>query len=544
MTSISSTLGVGSGIDTSSLIEKLATAAKEPKEAAIKARETANSARISSLATVSNALSGFSTALTGLVEGGSLSTQPTTSDAAVLTAKAQPGARIANLSARVEVTQLATAQSLVSGYAASAGTAIGQGTITLGVGSRTMDLTVGPDNDSLSGLARSINAAGLGITASVVTDSAGARLTLKGETGAAAAFTLTPAAGTATGLADFAYPPAGDPAKGMTLAQGAQDALLKMDGVSVSRATNTIDDLVSGVTLELKDARPGTAVSIGATRPTAALGQAVNDFVGAYNELMGILKAQTTAGTTTDADGKTVATGVLSGESALRDMKRQLAGLTSMKLNSGGGVATLAEIGVVTNRDGTLTVNKTRLEATIAADPAGIEAMFNPGQYSSNPLVQITSPMGRAKPGTYEVTDVTPQAGGTSAQGKIAGEAALTTGEGLVASVKSPASGLVLKPLGAVARATITVDIGIAGALKSIRDALLADQGGLSTTTARYTAESKTIAADRTKMTDADTTLRSRLTRSFSGMDKRVAAYKATQSFLEQQVNMWTKSDS
>ncbi len=544
MTSIAGTLGVGSGIDTASLVDKLAAAAKEPKDLAVKARETSNSARISSLATVSNALSSFSTALTTLVEGGTLSTQPTSSDTSVLAAKAQPGARIATLSARVEVTQLATAQSLVSGYSANAGAAIGQGSITLAVGGQSADIVVGADNDSLTGLARSINAAGLGITASVVTDANGARLALKGATGAAAAFTLTPAAGTATGLAAFAYPAAGDPAQGMTLAQAGQDALLKIDGVSVARGSNTIEDLLPGVTLELKDAKPGSAVTIGATRPTAALTQAVNDVVAAYNELMGILKTETTAGTTTDADGKTVATGALKGEGALRDMKRQLAALTSTKLNSGGGVATLAEIGVVTNRDGTLTVNKSRLEATVAADPAGVEAMFNPGQYSSNPLIQITSPMGRAKPGTYEVKDVTAQTGSTSAQGSIGGVAAITTGDGLVASVKSPASGLVIKPLGSVASGTITVDIGIAGALKAIKDMLLADGGGLTATKSRYTTETKTIAADRTKITDADTTLRNRLTKSFSAMDSRVAAYKATQSFLEQQVKVWTNSDS
>lgn len=536
MTSITSTLGSGSGIDTTALVEQLATAAKAPREKLVAARETANTARISSLATVSNSLASFSTALNTLVAGGTLSTQPSSSDSAVLTATAQAGARIGDLAASIEVTQLATAQTLSSARVATADTtAIGQGSLTLATADGSFTIAIGAANDSLSGLARAINASNSGVTASIVTDSGGARLSLKGATGAAAAFTLTPDSGADPGLSAFAYPASGG--AGMTLAQSAQDAVLKLDGVSVTRASNTIDDLVPGITLALKGAKPGSTVALGATRPTAALTQAVTDVVDAFNELIKVLNEQTAAATSTESAGS------LRNETAIRDMRRQLSRLTSTVLNSGGGPKTLAEIGVSTNRDGTLSLSTTALSSAIAADPDGVEAMFNPGQHSDNPLVKITSPMGRAKAGTYALSGITAQTSTSSAAGSIAGKPAVTTGGSLVASYASSASGLTIQPLGDVASATITVDPGIAGALSAIKDLLLSDSGTLATAKSRYTKEATAITAARTAITDQDTTYRARLTKSFAAMDSRVSAYKATQSFLEQQVKVWTNSN-
>ncbi|WCT72912.1 flagellar filament capping protein FliD [Sphingomonas naphthae] len=536
MTSIASTLGIGSGIDTKSLIDQLATAAKDPKEKVIAARETANTAKVSALATVSNGITNFSTALNSLISGGTLRTQPTVSDTSVLGATAQAGARIGDLSANLVVTKLATAQSIVSSPAAAATTAIGQGDMTLTVGTTNYTITVGDTNDSLTGLANAINAKNSGVTASIITDANGARLMLKGQTGADNAFTLTPADGAADGLKAFAYPAGAD--AGMTLAQSAGDAALKLDGVTVTRPSNTIEDLIPGVTLNLKNVSGSSGVSLGSTRPTEAITQAVNDFVAAFNELNTMLTTQTAAaGTSTDA-------GALRGESAIRDMQRQLSRLTSTVLNSGSGPKTLAEIGVSTNRDGSLTVDASRLTSVMTSDPQGVEAMFNPGQYASDPLIQIASPMGRTKPGTYTVTNATAQTGTTSASGSIAGMSAVTTGGTLVASIASKASGLTIRLLGNVSSATITVDQGLAGALQSISDTLLGTSGALASTKTRLATEAKAIATDRTRMTDLDTSYRARLTTSFTAMDSRVARYKSTQSFLEQQVKVWTNSDN
>lgn len=536
MTSIASSLGIGSGIDTASLIDQLDKAARDPKEAAIKAREDANTAKISSLGQAASGIDAFAAALSTLISGGTLFTQPVSSDANVFTASALPGARIGSLSAQIEVRQLAQAQSLVSANLTDINAAVGMGTLRLTTAAGDKDIVIDANNNNLVGLARAINVANAGVTASIVEDSAGARLTLKSATGEAKAFTLSVLPGAEAGLARFAY--GAGVTGGMTLAQSAQDAIVKLDGVEIKRSTNSISDLIGGVKIELKNAKPGTIISLGASRATDALKQAVGDFVSAYNELRTILADATKAGTGADDAG------ALKGEPGVRELQRQLARLTSTRLSSYGTISTLAEVGVRTERDGSLTLDSNRLDAMLAADPDGVEALFNPGQQSDNPLVKVTSQMGRAKAGTYALTDLVASANGNPATGKIAGVAAVSAETRLVASIGSPAAGLVVEVLGNVPSATVTVDLGLGGALKAIRDQLLANGGPIKSAQTRFAKETATISDDKALATARADAYRERLVRSFTAMDTRVTALKATQSYLDQQIKIWTNDSN
>ena len=532
--SIAATLGIGSGLDTASLVSQLSAAVNGPKEAAITARETANTAAVSSLGQASSGIDNFATALSSLISGGTLFTQPTVSDAGVLGASALPGARLGGLAASVEVKALAQAQSLVSGYSANSGTAVGTGTLTLTTPIKSVAITIDSSNNSLAGLARSINAANSGVTASVITDTNGARLVLKGQTGAANAFTLAAGAGSDPSLANFAYDPG--TSGGMTRPVEAQDALLVVDGVSVLRSSNSISDLIPGVKLDLKKVAIGSAVSLGFSRPTAAITQGVQDFVGAYNELKSVLD---TATAVKNADGS--GGGPLRGDLGIQTMQRMLAKLPTTVLNSSGGVATLAEVGVKTNRDGSLSVDAAVLASRLAADPDGVEALFNPSQYASTDLIQITSAMGKAKPGVYTLTNLVPQNGSTAATGTIAGVAAISSSASLIAAATSSAVGLVIKPLGAVASATVTVDAGLGGALQAIRDALRGSSGPLANSSAALSTQAKKLSAEMDAQTTRSAAYTARLTAQFTQMDKLVSSYKATQSYLEQQVAAWNK---
>jgi flagellar hook-associated protein 2 len=536
VTSIASSLGIGSGIDTASLIDQLDKAAREPKEAAIKAREDANSAKISSLGQAASGIDAFANALSTLISGGTLFTQPVSSDSNVFTASALPGARIGSLSAQVEVRQLAQAQSLVSENLADLNAAVGMGTLRLTTVAGDTDIVIDSNNNNLVGLARAINVANVGVTASIVEDSAGARLTLKSATGEAKAFTLTAQPGAEAGLSRFAYGPG--VTGGMTLAQSAQDAIVKLDGVEIKRSTNSISDLISGVKIELKNAKPGSVISLGASRPTEALKQAVGDFVSAYNELRTIINDATKAGIGANDAGP------LRGEAGVRELQRQLARLTSTRLSNSGTISTLAEVGVRTERDGNLTLDSSRLDAVLAADPDGVEALFNPSQQSDNPLVKVTSQMGRTKPGTYALTDLVASANGNPATGKIAGMAAVSAETRLVASIASPAAGLVIEVLGNLSSATVTVDLGLGGALKAIRDQLLANGGPIKSAQARFAKETAAIGDDKALATARADAYRERLVRSFTAMDTRVTALKATQSYLDQQIKIWTNDNN
>ena len=537
--SILTSLGAGTGIDTSALIDKLSTATFLDKEKAQTSAETANTSQISELATLSSAINSFSTALSSLISGGTLRTQPTSSDSTVLTATAQAGATLGGLSAQVTVKQLAKAQSLVSGYFGSSTSAIGAGGLSITVGSgaaaTTTSITLTSANDTLAGIAAAINASGAGVTATVVSDSSGARLQIKGATGAANAFTIAPAQGSDAALNALQWPQSGG--TGMSLAQGAQDAVVNLDGVDVSRASNTIGDLIPGVTLNLIKESPATAVSLGATRPTDAITSAVSDFVTAYNSLKSELDTAT-ANTTTGA-----AAGPFNNNSSIRQMRTMLSRITSTVLNSAGGPSTLAEIGVATARDGTLSVDSTTLSKMLATYPDGVEAMFNPTQHSSSALITITSAMGAAKPGTYTLTNIVPASGGTLASGSIGDLSGQPNADGtLSASPVGDAAGLSILPTGAVASATITVDAGIGGALQAIRDLLQSNNGILKSLSDTLTTQKTTLADARTKLTNNESDYKDRLTTQFTAMDTAVAAYKSTQSFLTQQIAQWSKS--
>lgn len=527
--SIGFQLGIGSGLDVKSLVNDLAAAVKGPKEALLKKREEANAAKVSTLASVSNAIDSFASALTSLISGGTLFSQPSVSNTAIFTASALPGSRLGGLSASITVEQLAQAQTLSSAPLAARTDPVGEGTLTLTVGSNSYDVTIDATNNSLDGLAKAINDQASGVKASVVTDANGARLVLKGATGAANAFTLSVPGGTTSGLERFA-------SASMTVAQTAQDAILDMDGVTVTRASNSFSDLIEGVQIDLKQASPGTVVSVGVTRPTASITQSVQDFVVAYNELMTMIADATAAGV--NGEG-----GALRGDLGVREMQRQLRQLSTMALSSQGtGPKTLAEIGVRTNRDGTLSVDALRLQEVLADDPDGVEALFNPSQSSSSPFLTIGSLVGKVKPGVYTVTDIVPGSGGTAASGKIDGVTMTGIENNLVAPAASAAVGLILRVSGAVTSATITIDPGLGGALQAIRDSLRARSGPFAGSQERLSAEAEKIAEERDVLEMRSEKYYNQLLTTFTNMERQVSSFKATQSYLDQQIKMWTKS--
>ncbi|MDK2767802.1 MAG: flagellar filament capping protein FliD [Sphingomonas sp.] len=379
--SIAKTIGTGSGIDTTALVQSLVDAQFELKNAALTKREETLTAQITAAATHKSNITGFATALANLTRGGTLATQPTTSHSSILGVTRLSGANLATLNAKVEVRQLAAPQSAASAAVTDRTAAIGQGTLTLTFGTATVAdgamagftagsaapvaITIGPDNSSLDGIAAAINAAKAGITASVVTDSGGARLVVKGASGEARAFTLT--ATETAGHEGLAALNVGIGATGTTIGSAAADAIVAVDGIALRRDGNSISDLVPGVRLDLSSAQPGTIVTIGKAAPTSALLQAAQDFVATYNEVFSALNK--------DLDPLD---GALRGDAAAKAVKRQLQQITIAQVATGaaGEPTTLAQIGIRTERDGTLSVDTAALSRALVDYPEAVERLF------------------------------------------------------------------------------------------------------------------------------------------------------------------------
>lgn len=452
ISSIANSLGFGSGIDTAGLVADLAAASRAPKIQRLDALAKTNQAKLSTLAQARSDLDSFADSLESLAAGGTLRSQPVTSDDSAISVAATPGTLLGSFSGQLTVQTLAKAQTSYSAHIPSRSDAIGQGTMTLTVGGNSYGITIDSTNDSLDGLASAINATGSGVRASVINDAGSFRLVLKGASGAANAFQLEADAGAAAGLSQFSQAQ-------LITGQSAQDASFLVDGVAFQRPSNSISDVIPGMVVTLKKADPLATVSIAATRPTESIRQTLADFVSVFNTL----KKDVEAARKTN-----------NGNPALRAFERQLDGFAGRQLTSDASVKSLADIGVATNRDGTLSLDMAKLDAALRDHPDAVEAIFNPPRSASQ--TELTDP-------------------------------------------------------------------GISFVLDSLRDAAVSANGPLEQVRASLQREADQIATNRTRIEQREDAYRSRLERQFAGMDARIGALKATQSYLEQQIKLWNNDN-
>ncbi len=384
MSSIVASFNIGSGIDTAKLIDELVAAEKTARTKPLTARKTALDARISALAEVKSSLLGIAGSLDTRLKSGALGLLPASSDPGRV-AVARLGDGPANgFRSTLSVTRLASAQLLTAAPLAGEAAPVGQGVLTIALGTRSeagsgfsfagdgrsFAVTIGPDNNSLAGLRDAINASGSGIVASIVTSAAGASLSLRGADGAAQAFTLSaaPASGDTApggGLARFAYAPGG---AALTLATAAGDAALTLDGIAVTRAGNTIDDLIPGTRLTLLRADAGTT-TLSAARDPAALESTLSDLattLGAMRSLVGDFRRS--------ASGD-IAAGALLGDPTARGIDQGLARLVGAAIPQANGMR-LADLGFGVARDGAITFDAARLAGLTPARLADAEGLL------------------------------------------------------------------------------------------------------------------------------------------------------------------------
>lgn len=365
-------LGAGS-IDTASLVTSLVSATRDPKQQVITSKQSLNSARVSALASAVSSLDTFANALTNVLADSSYSAAPLSNNSAIASVSLRSGGTPTGLPAQLVVKSLASARVLASSSASGATSAspVGTGTLTITTAAGSKPITIDGTNNSYAGLAAAINASGTGVTATVVTDANGTRLMFKGQTGAASDFSLSVAADDpASVLGGLAWN--GTDSGTIASSSDPKNAKILLDGVEQEYATNSIDDAVPFLHIDLNKADENSSVTLSMTQPTGTMKDLLKEYVDAYNTLMKGLNAATSLGTDQSNSG------VLNGVASVRDMKRQLGQMTSTQLASSGNYKTLADIGIGTNRDGTLTLDSKLLDKAMAADPEAITTMLNP----------------------------------------------------------------------------------------------------------------------------------------------------------------------
>jgi flagellar hook-associated protein 2 len=430
------------GIDVTSAVTAALYADRAP-EREWQAQQSTIASQITALSNLQTALSSVSNDLDSLNDiGGPLAARAVSSSASQISGTATPNAAIGSHS--ISVQSLATGASWYSPSLPSSSSGLGTSTLTItGSDGTQTSFNTGSGVNSLSALASTINASGIGVNASIVTDASGSRLALvSATTGSAADFTVSYGAsgantwssaslassstplsagsfqlsdGTSTATVNVnsgdtlstvageinalglnvsatvvtdssgahlqigatgggAVSVSADPAFAMTRASTATNASLTVDGIPISSATNTVSGAITGLTLNLTGATPANnPVTLTVGSDTTQMSQALSTFVSDYNSALSQVNSQFTYSASSGSQG------VLGSDSTIRSLQSALESVVSYSSpNSSAGSGTiqsLSDLGITMNDDGSLSLDSSKL-ASAMANPTAVQNFF------------------------------------------------------------------------------------------------------------------------------------------------------------------------
>lgn len=431
--------GIGSGLDVASIVQNLMTTEQGPLTN-VTQQKTSTQAKISAYGSLQSALSSFQTTLgnlSNISKFNALTVQ--SSDASTVSATATGSATAASHSLQVD--QLAQSHKLALAPKTSLADIVGMGTLTIDFGSYdstgntftagnkaalTINITTG--NNTLSGVRDAINAANAGVSASIVNDGTGYRLVLSSkDSGAGNSLRISASDGDGTntdnsGLSQLAYDPTALAGSGKNLSQvqEAKNALLSIDGISISKASNVITDALEGVTLTLSkvSASPQT-LTIG--RDTSTVEANVASFVKAYNDLNQTLR------NLTKYDEASKTGGALLGDSTARGLAFQLKSVLTQSVGSTGALTSLYQIGVTFQKDGTLALDSSKLKSGMESNFSEIAGLFAATGKATDSQISVAGNSSSTLAGNYAV-NVTQLATRGSLAGSDAAGLTITAG--------------------------------------------------------------------------------------------------------------------
>lgn len=376
-----SSLGIGSGLDLSTLLDNLTTAEKA-RLTPITTAQTSYSAKLTAYGTLQSSLQTFADATSALNSADVYaSTTATSSNTSAFTATTAAGAASGKYT--VNVTQLAQAQVLVSGTATDSSSALGE---TSTSGTRTLSITQGDGKPvtisltdaqtSLAGMRDAINGADAGVTASIlkVSDGSYQLIVSANDTGTDSQMTLS-VTGDDTLNAFIGYDSATNTG-GMTQNAEAKNAELSVNGIALERQSNEVTDAPEGVTLNLL-ATTDSAATLTVKKDTSDASTKIQAFVTAYNALQTTFTNLTKyTAVDSNTDTQDTSNGALLGDSALRTIQSKLKTAVTSAFNS-NGISSLASIGITTDPDtGNLEVDSDKLDTALSNSTSDLKTML------------------------------------------------------------------------------------------------------------------------------------------------------------------------
>tara|TARA_R110002096_G_scaffold143328_4_gene299310 strand:- start:106368 stop:107723 length:1356 start_codon:yes stop_codon:yes gene_type:complete len=352
--------GLASGLDTGSIVDSLVSI-ESARADTFNERKFNTERQISTIGSLSSIMKDLNTKLESFStknEIRQMSVETTNENRVVVTSSG--AATAGNFAMRV--TNLAKNQTSQSQtYATPDAGVVGTGTLDLTVGSDPLVSIAYDASDSLYEIADRITNSDAKATASVLFDGTDYRIMVTSED---------------TGIANgITFGESGD-ALGLTLG-GAElippeDAAFSINGVAVTRPSNDVTDVITGVSLQLVGlTQVGEAdTNIQVTQDTEGTKTKLQEFVDSYNKIVDVVNKELTYNGTTK-DGSS-----LFGDSTLRQLQRTLGANISTNYANGTGQTSLGILGIEMDNTGKLSIDSTKLDNTLSTDPRAIDNIF------------------------------------------------------------------------------------------------------------------------------------------------------------------------
>ncbi|AEJ00784.1 flagellar hook-associated 2 domain-containing protein [Nitrosomonas sp. Is79A3] len=406
--------GIGSGLDVNGIVKQLMAVESQPLTA-LDNKEAKQQTRLTAFGTLKGALSSFQSSLSALSDPAKFTgVTANFADATLASVSATSSAVVGSHS--VEIQTLAQSHKLKSANYATTSTAIGSGTLTIQFGTynggtftlnpdkAAQSITISSDNSSLTGIRDTINQANAGVSASIVNDGTGNRLVIaSNDTGLSNALKITTTDADTNntdnaGLSQLAYNASTGGTTNLTQTAAASNATLVIDGISISKASNTITDAIEGVTFNLLKANAGTTTTLNLSRDTASVQSTVSSFVKAFNDL------NKTIVDLSKYDATTKQASILTGDSTVRTIQTQLRNVMSNPLTTaGGGLSILSEVGITFQTDGTLKFDSAKLTSVMSDPTKDVSTLFASVGKTSDSLVSFVSAKNDTVNGEYSL---------------------------------------------------------------------------------------------------------------------------------------------
>lgn len=392
----------GSGLNITQIVDSLVEAEQAPKENIIQTKIDDKTTSISAIGEVKSTLSTLSSSLGTLTGNTSLKVS---SNSTSITASIVNPAKAVSINSSISVSTLAAGQTLAFENYSSNTSLVGGGTLTLergdwSSGSFVASSTIASDTltvlstDTLESLKDKINNLNYGVTASVIgVGDDTYTLILKSGEGKENALRITASENpSGSGLSSIDN----TSTNGSKQKVAGTDASISVDGITLTRSTNNINDLFDGYEINLISTTASVA-NISSNVDVSLATTNIQSFVDAVNKARLILTSKTFRGSSTESAGE------LSDDPVIKNIREQVERLTSTALDGFGSSGVyVSNLGIQTERDGQLTLNTTVLENELKNNPSSLDAVFNSMYSSTSSLLTVSGPTSRTpKAGSY-----------------------------------------------------------------------------------------------------------------------------------------------